>query len=349
LSGSEKRLIQEIEGSRLYLKEALDVFRGEIDRLDQKDALELASQIIEEGKVFSYLQIVGYILRKNAMPNDGFFSVLKKAIEKTSRDMAQPWLLNDLVEVGLQNPELGLEIYKKAKELNDPHLLLACRWIFGGVGANDFRLIYKILLKDIEAAEPELRIASVSAIRIAFAKGLMSDWKTQVFSFLDSKQDDPDQRVRKELLNTYITLYGYAKEPCFAGILFLCKNDNQLNFDASNLLLHKELTTEHYLEMIEFLSSSQDKSVIEMVLLSFYSWAKKEIIEPELQIIYDLLKRFSYFDIRQIEEALNELGKADLETCLRYLYCWLEDANARIRFHSLFKIGWHLREMIWRS
>lgn len=33
-----------------------------------------------------------------------------------------------------------------------------------------------------------------------------------------------------------------------------------------------------------------------------------------------------------MEEALNELGKADLETCLSHLYCWQEKANPKLKF-----------------
>ena len=225
-----------------------------------------------------------------------------------------------------------MQIYERVKELNDESLVLASRWIFAGVGVKSFGLIYKIVLDDATSSRTELRIASISAIRVSFSKGIPEEWKEKVFSILSNKQDDQDQKVRKEILNTYITLYEYAKRPVFSGILYLCSRDNQLSLDASNLLMHKELNVDHFLELADFLASSSDRSVVEMVLLSFYSWAKKELVEPELQIIYDLLKRFSYFDIRQIEEALNELGKVDLETCLKYLYCWQEGANARLRF-----------------
>lgn len=326
------QLFQEIIASRIYLQEALDRYKERIDQLNHEDTLELVNQIVENGKIFHYLEIVGYSLRKIASPENNFFNILITVIKKIGGDMAGYLLLNQLVEVGVDNPELGLQIYKKAKELKNPKLLLACRWIFAGVGKKNFALACDIVSEDIEASEPELRICSLSAIRIAFANGLASDWMEAVFSLLESKKDDPDQGVKKELLNTYITFYSYAKEPCLSSILYLCKKDDQLNIDASNLLMHKELATAHYLKMIEFLSSSQDKFVIEMVLLSFYSWAKKEIIEPELQIIYELLKRFSYFDIRQIEEALKELGKVDQETCLKHLYCWQEKANPKLKF-----------------
>lgn len=334
MSNPAEQLFQEMEASGRYLKQALDSFKIKIDELDRESALELINQILEKDRVFHYLEIVGYILRKTANADNDFFAVLKKAIEKTSRDLANPRLLNNLVEVGLQNPELGLEIYKKAKELKDIPLVLACRWIFGGVGAKNFNLIYKTVLDDIKAAQPELRIASISAIRIANAKGLESDWKTQVFSLLDSKQNDPDQGVRRDLLYTYLTFYSYAKESCFSAIMALCKNDNQLNYDALSLLHHSDLSTEHYLQLIDFLSTSEDKSIIEHVLMSFNGWAKKELVETELKIVYNVLKRFSFFGVGSLEEALNEIGKADLETCLKYVYYWLEDRSGKIRFYT---------------
>jgi hypothetical protein len=328
-----EQLFQEIEASGLYLGEALERFKLKIDRLDNDSSLYLVRKMIDKEKIFHYLPVIGYILRKTVSVNDNFFAILKTVVDRTSRDITQPTILNELVNAGADNPKIGLEVYDYVKKIGDESLVFACRWIFAGVGINEFNLIYEIVLSDITSNRAELRIASISAIRVTFSRGLPDQWRKQILSILNNLEHDRDQRVRRELLNTYITLYGFAKDPCFSGILRLCEIDSQLSLDASNLLMHGELNIDHYLELLKFLASSTDPSVIEMVLLSFYSWARKEIIEPELQIVYELLKRFSFFDMRQIDQALNELGKADLETCLNYLYCWQGDANYKLKFY----------------
>jgi len=255
-------------------------------------------------------------------------------MEKTSRDMAQSLLIKDLVEIGFENPELGSEIYQTAKKLNKPSLLLSCRWIFGGVGERNFALIHKDVLQDIKAVNPELRISALTAIKLSFAKGTIPSWVSEIFSLLDSKQDDPDQKVKTELLRTYLAFYSYAKDRCFSAILDLSKKDNELMDDASNLLFNKDLTTQHYLIMVEFLAGSKEKRILETILLSFHNWAKKELIEPELKIVYGMFQRFSFFDLGTLNEALNEMGNADLETCLKYVYCWSQDEDAKIRYFA---------------
>jgi hypothetical protein len=124
MSDQEEQLFNEMEASNAYLKETLDQFQEKIDRLEDQDTLRLANRILDNNRVFRYLSVIGYLLKRTASLSVDFFSVLKKAIEKTNGDMAQPTLVNDLIDIGLNDPELGLDIYKKAKELKDIELFL---------------------------------------------------------------------------------------------------------------------------------------------------------------------------------------------------------------------------------
>lgn len=316
-----------MKASRTFLEKALEKYKDRINQLNNDDALSLVEYIVEEDKVFQYSQVLGYIFKKTASLDNRYFDLLKRVNEKRHFGLTQ-----NLFEIGLTNPSLGIEIHEKAKGLNDLALVLISRWIFGGVGAKDFNLIYGTLVEDIKSTKHELRIASVTAMMVAFAKGINDYWKGKVFALLESVQDDQERAVREELIRAYTTLYAYAKEQSFSGILAICKKDPQFSFQASTFLFHQEIEKEHYLEMIRFLAASNDPSVIEHVLLSFRAW-DAETVEKKLEIIYDLLKRFSYFGLRMLDDALNQIGKSDLETSLSYCFRWLEDNDPKISYY----------------
>ena len=321
-----RQLFEEIKASRTFLEKALEKYKDRIDQLDNDNAISLVEHILEEDKVFQYSQVIGHIFKKTVSVDDRYFVLLKRVNEKKHFGLTQ-----DLFEIGLTNPDLGIEIHEKAKQLNDSELVSVSRWILGGVGAKDFNLIYETLVKDIASNKCELRIASVTSTMIAFAKGINENWKERVFALLDSAQNDKEKAVREELIRAYTTLYAYAKEQSFSGISAICKSDPQFSFQVSTFLFHQEIKKAHYLEIIQFLAASNDPSVIEHVLLSFRAW-DADVIEKKLEIIYDLLKRFSYFEIRMIDFALNEIGKADLERSLSYCFRWLEDNDPKVSY-----------------
>src|SRR5450756_668042 len=124
MSYTGEQLFQEMEASNAYLKEALDNVKEKIDQLDNEDTLKLIGQIIDRNKVYQYIQVIGYVIRK-VTTDESFFGILRKlATGKTNQYLTYPWLANDLVELGIQNPKLGLELYKKAKKMNDTNLLI---------------------------------------------------------------------------------------------------------------------------------------------------------------------------------------------------------------------------------
>lgn len=174
-----------MKASRTFLEKALEKYKDRINQLNNDDALSLVEYIVEEDKVFQYSQVLGYIFKKTASLDNRYFDLLKRVNEKRHFGLTQ-----NLFEIGLTNPSLGIEIHEKAKGLNDLALVLISRWIFGGVGAKDFNLIYGTLVEDIKSTKHELRIASVTAMMVAFAKGINDYWKGKVFALLESVQDD---------------------------------------------------------------------------------------------------------------------------------------------------------------
>jgi hypothetical protein len=149
---------------------------------------------------------------------------------------------------------------------------------------------------------PELRISAISIVRVVFAKEMADARRAEIFALPDSKQTDVDLRVRKELIYTYVVFYKYDPEHCFSAILSLCKNDHELSFHILGLLHLPELHEEHYLQLLNFLSDSEEKTKIDHVLMSFHDWAKKELVEAELNVVFKALKRFSFFGIGSIKK-----------------------------------------------
>jgi hypothetical protein len=323
---SATQLFEELKASRTFLEDALKKYKDQIDQLSEDDALNLAESIVVEDKVFQYSQILGYIFKKTASVDSRYFDLLKQVFLKRHFG-----LTDYLFEIGLTNPEIGIRIHEKAKQLDDLGLVLVSRWIFGGVGAKDFNLIYGTLVKDIASTKRELRIASITATMIAFSKGIKEEWREKVFALLTAVQDDEERTVREELIRAYTTLYTYDKEPSFSGILDICNKDPQFCFQASTLLFHPEIEKNHYLEMMNFLARIGDPSALDHILIFFH----KSPIETDkkLEIIYDLIKRFSYYGLRMLDFALNEIGKVDLETSLNYCFSWLQDSDPKISYY----------------
>ena len=335
MSSPANCIINELRTNKLYLQEALDYFVEKGYQLSREELLELIEEILKID-IFRWLNLVGYILRNIAAPDERFFGILLKVISKTNRDLTQPILIQDLVQIGFDNPELGLTIYKKAREMNNPDVLLSCRWIVGGIGKKNFELIHKDVLECLKSTHTELRILAITAIRVSFAEGIAPNWEKKVLSLLESSREDTDQKVKTELLNTYITFYNYAKEPCFTGIVELSKQNIELKYLASNLLLHPSLTKQHYAILVNILAENYDQPILENVLFSIHNRAEPEFIENELDIIQNILNRYSFFDLKRypLDDALNKMGAVDLEACLARVYSWSKDRNTRIRYSA---------------
>lgn len=333
MSSFAKSLLEELKTKKLYLDEALNYFKEKGYQPSREESLELIEEMTKID-IFRWLKLVGYLLRKIAAPDERFFDVLHKILEKTNRDLTQSWLIQDLVQIGFDDPESGLQIYKKALELNEPDLFLSCRWIFGGIGKRNFDLVHKDILADIRAANSELRILAITAIRVAFAEGIPPNWEKEILLLLDNSREDPEQKVRIELLNTYLTFYAYAKESCFTGIMELLKQNTELEYFASNLLLHPNLAKHHYSTLISVLAKSDDKAVLENVLFSIYKLSEAEFIESELVIIRSILERFSFFELKTLNKALNKMGEVNLKVCLTSVYSWANEKNFKIQYYA---------------
>jgi hypothetical protein len=331
MSSNAEVILEELKENKLYFENALNYFKEKNYNLNQEISFKLIEEILNSNS-FYWIELVGYLLRKNATPNEYFFNILCKVIEKTNR--GDFWLNEDLVQLGFEKPDIGLEIYRKAREINNSLLLSSCRWIVGGVGKKDFKLIYTHVLDCLKSSSPELRVLAITWIRISFAHGITPNCKNKIFSLLDNSQMDPEQKVKLELLNTYITFYSYAKGRCFRGIIALLNENLDLMRTTAKLLFHRDLSKQHYDTLVKKLAETDDKDIIESVLKSIGKRGDAESIENYLNIIEKILKNDSYFQLKSypLDDALNKMGAIDLNACLGRVNSWLKSSNTNIQY-----------------
>lgn len=325
------KLLKELEKKKLFFAKAVEYYKSKGISLKREESLKLIEGLTDQD-VFRWLHLIGHLLEETASLDSRFFEVLFKVMEKTKRDMAQGILIQHLVQIGISQPELAVEMYEALREMKQPNLLLWGCWILGGAGKTDFEKIFEIIREDLMTPNPETQAASLIALRVSFGEKMESKWKNVVFSLLETVNKKPSEMVKSELVNVYVIFYEHNPEKCFSNLKTLAEGALSVRFNLSRLLCRKRLHKKHHFALLKILVRSSENTILDNISMSIAFQSKKEDVDEGLNIIHELLKDGKFYEIRSLPLALNKLGENNLDLCLKRIGNWAKEENYKLRF-----------------
>ena len=343
MSDSEIReLANELMSDRsrfIYKPKELETFlvsRG----IESKEEILLLSRYLVEGDIFRWLDFIGLKLPQLASTDDDFVNLLSIIISKVKSDMAQGPFIRGLINIGASNPKVGLELFEKMAESDDKDVVSYSGLILGGSGKKEFGRVFPRIVDNVKSQDSDIQATSIKALRVIFEDRNLSETAPnileKVFQVLrDLTSPNVDSKIRSQVSNAYIDFYKFDPEQCYGRLKDLAQQkDSNIRFTIADRLFFIDLKDGKQ-EMALLKECSQDDNPYTLEKVAFALSKKgKYFPEESLEIIKDWTKRGKFYKINILEYCLQEIGKGNLDQCIKTIETWIRgEKDPLLRFH----------------
>jgi len=312
----------------------------EVEEYLNQQEIELSEDLIltllerfTEGDIWKWLKYIGYKLPQFASTKERFIELLEKVAGKVRGDMAQGPFIGALIDIGSTDPKLGFALSEEMAKKES--LIFYSSFPLGGAGRTDYEEAFNFIKKGIENSNPELRAASIRALRVIFEKEEELKKSTEIFQILKNVSNEKeDIVVRNEVANAYIDFNKFNPKECTDKLLRLAnQGDPSIRLNLAYSLQTAELVHgEDVIKTLKICSKDNDERVLKRVSIAL-AFKGKEYPEDTLEIVKDWVKRGKYFHVSEIEYCLQEIGKGYLDRCIKVVEDWIEnEKDGRFEF-----------------
>lgn len=313
-------------------KSILDFCNENKIKLRNNEQIEFLIEL-SKSDIFS-IHFIGNSLRYVVNESDDFVNLIIIIFNKIKNDLVQGPLLNSLILIGKNDPELGLKIMHKFIE-KDAELSILAAYILGGVGQAyrlnelEFKKIWNLVLDFMNSPLQEKRTIAVHATKIIHEKSTIDK---QVIELFERGIKDPSNQVQRYSLEACLDFYTQDPDKFFEHIANFAKSDKNFKFAIANRLWIKPISnSEHVIKILQICATEKDHAVHDRTLYALTKLVDK-YPEKILEIIHDdLLKGGTTFGTTGY--LLQELGKASLESSFDVIGSWLAKDNKIILFN----------------
>jgi len=287
--------------------------------------------VLAENDIFRWLSFVGAKLPEAASESDEFLNLLLLVIKKVKGDLAQGPLIRGMINIGTTNPKLANMLFDSIVSTKEENMVLYSGLVLGGVGKKEPDNVLDRITENIKTESPYLRAAYIKALRVMFEDSQLVQGE-RVFEILRSAASPRENGlVRSEAANAFIDFYKFNPSFCYNQILDLAKQgDSKIRLVIAQRLWFGSLKPKPNIMSI-LKECAQDDSP---ETLSAVSWALsnqgKEYPRETLNIVRQWIRRRKYFEIREIDFLLSEIGKANTAKCIEIIMSWIKNTKDTI-------------------
>ncbi len=327
---TEKSKIEEIKlelskGAQYWKADEVDSYLSKYN-LNSDELFEVINYFADDNYIFRWLEFIGRKIPEIARTAN-FLSLVKKIILKIKNDLAQGMFTTGLINIGEQDPEFGICLYKQMKE--DSDLLPYSSFLLGGAGKKQFDRVFEYVQEDLKSQNPSLNADSIKTLRVAFFGSDKLLKSEEIFKLLDKySSEQPDSVLTIEAAHAYLEFSRFSYDHCNKRLLCLAKKGNsRLRFMlAETVGIRDYLKDQDAVEILSICGNDEDKNVLSRVVLAL---ARKGPNFPELslRIIKNWILNGKYSVVHDIDYAIAEIGKRHFEICVAEVVSWIGEKD----------------------
>lgn len=328
MSNKSKTIFEDLKGSNQYFGESIEYWRSKEYSIEENELYQLINYLMNDD-VFRWLELISSELLTNIKNEKVFIKVITNLIPKIRNDLAQGPFINMLISIAHNDLKFSKILYQKILDHENEDVGNYAGLILGGICIEDRNCLMNYLFKSLETDSSRVKVAKIKALRITFEKEEnLANYKTEIFkliNFVSNPKEDVKVRIEAIFLN--FDFSRFDKEACFKNLMELVKSESEsvIKFYIVDQLWLKGLNDiGKEFKIINVCSSEFDKQVLGRLL---YYLAKNGHKNPEItfKIIKKLIKNNLYFELREIDYTLNEIGKNDYNSFILKFEEWLRD------------------------
>jgi len=299
--------------------------------IDEDSLMRILERLAEDQNIFRWFQFICKKLPLVAKADLSFINLISKIIQKVKKDMAACFLANAFIEIGIQNPHLGLELFQMATANNDDDLKLWSGAFLGGVGRVQPNLVFEKIESEYGKADPYVKSAFIKAIRIS--RGATTKIPEKILEILKMATKDNNVVVRAEAIAICIEFFDIAPDD-FSELLhrLAIEGTAEDKFHIAACLQSRELSNKQFeLEILQICSEDSDIQVLNVTAQALQRRAK-ENPEKVLDILKTWIVRRIFHKIHAASLILDSFEESNLEKCFAIVESWVEHPDALLQF-----------------
>ncbi len=272
---------------------------------------------------FRWLHFICVKLRDIASASPNFVELIAKLAEKTKRDMSAGLVLYTLESIGLDRPDLGVELHRNTYGSGNILLVELSGFFLAGHVRNNLEAALPSIKSKFAEANPSQKVALVRALASGVQRLGSEREKAGVFELLQKASQD-DGKVKIAAVDSYFRLFALDPAECGKRLAELSTSkDTDVQYSlARNLWLHGVSDGELEWHLIENLARTENFGILSLLVQPISKLAPQRPTNV-LNLFRGWFESGSYFSIHDVDFLLDKLGEAEPSVILKTVESWV--------------------------
>lgn len=303
--------------------------------LTPKEQVSLLNCLVQKDNIFKWLYLVSHLIPELFSEDQNFITLIEIIIDKVKNDMAQGVFIRSLIDIGEKDPREGINLYHRLIEVSSDLTISYSGLILGGAAKRRFDDVFAIIERDLRKDKISIKIACLKALRVAFETEGVVEFPPRILDILEEMWKNKDPSVRTEVIQGYVDFRRYNPQVCEQKLLEIARTGSSLErLTITNRLWFQDLQDQSIeVEILKICSEDNNVNVFESVA-HVLSRKGQAYLNDSLEIVRKMLKKYSLYDIPDLEYSVQKLCEKNREACQETFQKWHDsDKDLVFRFH----------------
>jgi len=279
------------------------------------ERLELVRGLCERN-IFLWLDYISAELRSLASLDTQYVDVLSEVVNKVRHDMAQGPIIHALIEVGENDPQLGIQLSSTMRKRGDEGLTIYSSFLLGGAGRKDLSGVKPAIEELLQSPDSVNQVVALRTYRVVFETAQEKIPK-DIFSVMETRATSKQFDVRLEAINALLDFARLDEERSMKTLTAIAEEDSSLRGAlASRLHLKGALSVKSTAALLQTIVQDEDERTLGQVVSVLASEGGK-FQQEALDMIVSLVARGKYHKVYLLDYAAQEVGKADVNRAIK--------------------------------
>jgi hypothetical protein len=304
------------------------------EELSEKEQIMFLICLSREDYIFPWLNLISYAIPNLPAEESVLTELIENIVEKVKNDLAQGDFIKSLIDLGKNQPDQAIKLYKKLVKKEDISLIHYSGLILGGVARSNLERAFSTIKEDFNSGSYSVQVACIKALRVGLEKTDFPEIADEVFTILGDAMKQPDESLKIEALQAYVDFDRIRPVTSESVLLEIAKTGPSLLrlVIVDRLWLTNLESRKNEIKILKLCSQDNDKRVVES-LARVLSKKGHSFFADSLDIIKELLKKPYSVQGPMFEYYLQEFGKGKLDGIVESFENWVKDSKDRtLRF-----------------
>jgi hypothetical protein len=266
--------------------------------------------------IFLWLDYISVELKSLASLDAQYVDVLSEVVNKVRHDMAQGPIIHAMIEVGENDPQLGIELSSRMRKRGDEGLAIYSSFPLGGAGRKDFDGVKPAIEELLQSPDSISQVVALRTYRVIF-ETTQEKIPEDIFSLMETRATSKQFDVRLEAMNALLDFARLDEERSMKTLTAIAKEDSSLRGAlASRLHLKGALSVKSTATLLQTIVQDEDERTLGQVVSVLASEGGK-FQQEALNMIVLLVERGKYHRVYLLDYAAQEVGKADVKRAIK--------------------------------